>query len=133
MAARIDQRPAARNGPAKAAIRDTRGAIRSFCIAATPAGTEVVVALTGDLDLAYADELERALRKLRYAGFECVVLDLRGVEFIDSTGLRLLITQRNAARREGHCLILVPGPRQVQRIFDLTGTRGLFSWRDPRA
>lgn len=110
-------------------MRATRCGIQSFCIAITPARREVVVALTGELDLASADELERAVRKLRYAGFERVVLDLRRVGFMDSTGLRVLITLRNAAKREGHRLILIPGPYQVQRIFDLTATSGLFSWR----
>jgi len=49
---------------------------------------------------------------------------------MDSTGLRLLISLRNTAKREGHRLMVVPGPRQVQRIFDLTATRGLFDWRE---
>lgn len=85
--------------------------------------------LAGELDLVSADLLERQVETLRQA-FDPIVLDLRRVNFIDSTGLRLLLSLRNAAKREGQDLILVPGPRRVQRIFDLTATRGLFDWRD---
>jgi len=44
--------------------------------------------------------------------------------------LRLLLSLRNTAEREGHRLSIVPGPRQVQRVFDLTATRALSDWRD---
>lgn len=90
----------------------------------------VVVALSGELDLASVDVLEREVRRLRLAGSNHVVVDLRDVEFMDSTGLRLLISLRNTAKREGHGMVVVPGSHQVQRIFDLTATRGLFDWRD---
>ncbi|MDX6678985.1 MAG: anti-sigma factor antagonist [Solirubrobacteraceae bacterium] len=90
---------------------------------------EVVVELTGELDIASADELEREIRELRADGVACVVIDLRGVDFLDSTGLRTLISLRNAAKRAGHGLVVVPGPPRVQRIFELTATRSLFDWR----
>lgn len=105
-------------------------AAQPFSVSVVPDRGEVVVVLTGELDLASADVLERDVRKLRLAGCDRVVVDLRQVEFMDSTGLRLLISLRNTAKREGHRLMVVPGPRQVQRIFDLTATRGLFDWRE---
>ena len=91
----------------------------------------VVVAPAGELDLASADVLEAELRALAGAQAERVVLDLRGVGFMDSTGLRLLISVRNAAKRSGQRLLVVPGPACVQRLFELTGTRGLFDWTAP--
>ncbi len=91
---------------------------------------EATVALEGELDLASADMLEREVRKLRLDGRDCVVVDLRNVEFMDSTGLRVLLSLRNAAKRAGQRLILVRGPRQVQRLFELTATGPLFDWRD---
>jgi anti-sigma B factor antagonist len=105
-------------------------AAQPFSVVAVPERGEVVVVLTGELDLASADLLEREVRRCRVAGGDCVVVDLRHVAFIDSTGLRLLISLRNTAQRERHRLIVVPGPHRVQRIFDLTGTRGLFDWRE---
>ncbi len=91
---------------------------------------EVVVQLTGELDIASADALEREVRELRIDAIACVVIDLRGVDFIDSTGLRLLISLRNTAMCAGHGLMVVPGPPRVQRIFEPTATRGLCDWRE---
>jgi anti-anti-sigma factor len=47
------------------------------------------------------------------------VLDLRGVAFMDSTGLRLVMRQEAAARADGRTFALIPGPRAVQRIFEV--------------
>jgi anti-anti-sigma factor len=111
------------------------GVVRSslaqpFRIALVLNGAEVVVVLAGELDLVSAAVLERQVRTLRPA-FDPIVLDLRRIDFIDSSGLRLLLSLRNDAKRDGKGLILVPGRPQIQRIFDLTATRGLFDWRDP--
>jgi len=111
-------------------MRNTRSSTgQTFCVSVVSEGREVVVAVRGELDLASAEVLEFEVRKLRVAGFDRLVVDLRNVDFMDSAGLRLLISLRNAAKREGHRLSIVPGPSQVQRIFDLTATRGLFDWR----
>jgi anti-anti-sigma factor len=50
------------------------------------------------------------------------VVDLAGLRFIDSTGLRTLIQAHVRAEREGQELVLVPGPDSVQRVFELTRT-----------
>lgn len=94
------------------------------------AGEEVVVAPAGELDIASAGVLERELGS---QPADRVVLDLREIAFMDSTGLRLLISLRNTARRNGRRLLVVPGPPNVQRLFELTGTRGLFDWTAPPA
>ncbi|MBW3607560.1 MAG: STAS domain-containing protein [Actinobacteria bacterium] len=91
---------------------------------------EVVVAVRGELDLQSADVLEHEVAALHSAGHDRIVIDLRRTEFIDSTGLRVLIDLRNAAERAGRHLSLVRGPRGVQRIFELTATGPLFDWRD---
>ena len=104
--------------------------VEQFSVGVVRDRDEVVVALTGELDLATADMLEREIRELRHSGCDHIVVDLRQLDFMDSAGLRVLISLRNTAKCVGHRLILVPGPRQVQRIFDLTATRGLFDWRD---
>ena len=101
-----------------------------FCVDVVPSDGEIVVEAIGELDLHSADVLEREVITLRAAGHDSIVVDLRGVEFIDSTGLRLLIALHRAAQREGRSLSLVPGPRPVQRIFELTATHALFHWRD---
>ncbi len=88
------------------------------------------VAPTGDLDSVSYLSVEREVRDLYGSGVERVILDLRGVGFLDSSGLRALIGLRNEAKRTSRGLTLVPGPPGVQRIFSLTATRGLFDWHE---
>jgi anti-anti-sigma factor len=101
-----------------------------FSVAVVPNRREADVVPTGELDLATASSVDREVRALRGAGFDRVVLDLRRLTFIDSTGLRTLLSLRNDAKRDGHTLALVPGRPEVQRVFELTATRGLFDWRN---
>ena len=91
---------------------------------------EAVVALSGELDLQSVDVLEYEVVLLHAAGRDRIVIDLSRIEFIDSTGLRVLLGLHRAAEREGRRLSLVQGPRPVQRIFELTATAALFHWRD---
>jgi anti-sigma B factor antagonist len=106
---------------------------RPFAISVERSRDEVAVVPVGELDLACADRLGQEVRQLRAAGCAQIVLDLRQVDFIDSTGLRILLTLRNDARRKEHALTLVPPAPVARRIFELTGTRGLFDWRIDRA
>jgi anti-anti-sigma factor len=64
-------------------------------------------------------------------GFERVVLDLREVSFIDSTGLRAVLEIDSAGRAAGVEFAMVPGPAGVQRIFDLTGTDAALRFITP--
>jgi anti-sigma B factor antagonist len=82
----------------------------------------VRVAPVGELDIATRTELEMAIDELLRSGVERLILDLRGVSFMDSNGLRLALDLHAAARGNGFALELVPGPPHVQRIFEVTGT-----------
>ena len=104
--------------------------VTPFDVDVTHGREEVVVALSGELDLGSAHVLEQQVAGLRDAGHDHVVVDLSRIEFIDSTGLRVLIGLHKAAEHEGRALSLVPGPRSVQRIFEMTATDPLFRWRD---
>ena len=97
----------------------------------TPDHPAVVIAPTGDLDVSSTDAVLAEVREQRAAGAEDIVIDLRRVGFLDSSGLRALLTLRNDAKRARHRLQLIPGTRQVQRVFDLTATRTLFDWLEP--
>ncbi len=87
-----------------------------------------VIAPQGPIDLQTAEMLEGDVHALRRSGHREVVLDLRQVTFLDSYGLRVLLSLRNAAARDGFRLTLVPGPAPVQRLFELTATQTLFDW-----
>ena len=101
-----------------------------FCVDVVPGSDEVVVEAVGELDLESAGLLEHEVRRLRADGHDRIVVDLHQVRFMDSTGLRVLIGLHRDAEREGRAISLVPGPRPVQRIFELTATHALFDWRD---
>jgi anti-anti-sigma factor len=84
-------------------------------------GRDVVrVALRGELDIASVGEVEAKLRELHDAGVGHFVLDLRELTFMDSTGLRLILSENTAMRSTGGHFELIPGPPQVQRVFELT-------------
>jgi anti-sigma B factor antagonist len=105
---------------------------RPFSISVDRSSGEVALVVVGELDLASADKLGQAVAEVHAAGFTDIALDLRGADFIDSTGLRMLLGLRNDAKRDEHALTLVPPAPTVRRIFALTGTRGLFDWRGNR-
>ncbi len=85
----------------------------------------------GSLDLATAPVLEARLTELRDAGFREIVIDLRGLTFMDSTGLRLVLRWNAAARADGFDLGVVPGAPRIQRVFDLTRTTGEVAFVEP--
>ena len=84
------------------------------------AGGVVTVAPEGDVDLATADVLRNELDAARL-GAQTLVLDLRSVGFMDSSGMRLLVEVELAAGRDGFTLFVVRGPDPVQRLLELTG------------
>lgn len=85
-------------------------------------GARVLVALQGELDLLATTELEPELDRLAdEPGVDLVALDLRGLDFLDSSGLRLVVVAERRLRESGRRLVLVPGPQPVQRVFELTG------------
>ena len=88
------------------------------------------VSPVGELDLATVPTLDACLTELRDAGFRQLIVDLTRLEFIDSTGLRLLLGYDAEARKDGFSFSLIRGPAAVQRIFELSGTRGLLTFID---
>jgi anti-sigma B factor antagonist len=82
--------------------------------------------LFGELDLATTGLLEEELRAAEDSPAPSIVLDLSGLTFMDSTGLRSVLVADRRLRRSGRRLCLVRGPRAVDRVFTLTGAdRGL--------
>jgi anti-sigma B factor antagonist len=90
----------------------------------------VVLSLSGELDLATSALLERELDAAEAARPMRLVVDLAGLEFIDSSGLNTLVQAHERASENGHQLLLRQGPRPVRRLFELTNTVGLFSFDD---
>jgi anti-sigma B factor antagonist len=81
----------------------------------------VVIALDGELDMASAPLLQSAFEDAHLASPEMIVLDLRRLRFVDSTGLRIILAARNRCRDRGQQLAVTRGSEQVERLLAVTG------------
>ena len=80
----------------------------------------VQVLLRGELDLSTVEKVEAELGAVAAREEKLVVLDLSGLSFLDSTGLRLMVTADQRAQKDGRRLVIVKGPEPVQRVFSIT-------------
>ena len=83
-------------------------------------GDAAVVWARGDIDLSTLAKATAALDGAR-AGARSVVLDLRGVGFMDTSGLRLIIEEQRRAAATGYRFAVIRGSRRVQRLFEIAG------------
>jgi anti-sigma B factor antagonist len=81
----------------------------------------VRVSLQGEFDLASARQVEEHFAAIDEQAPARVVVDLGGLEFIDSSGLRMLLLADARAREHSYELVLLEGPKPVQRVFEMTG------------
>lgn len=79
-----------------------------------------LIALTGEFDLAGVQKFEGELSKLEAENPGVVVVDLGGLSFMDSSGLRALVMADQRASKAGRRLAIVPGPPTVRRVFEIT-------------
>ena len=100
----------------------------AFSVRIEQHGAAAVVVPTGELDLATAPALEDALGRAFESGSARVVLDLRELEFIDSSGLRTLLTARRRADQSEAQFSLVAGHRSLERTLEIAGVHKVFEW-----
>jgi anti-sigma B factor antagonist len=81
----------------------------------------VLIGVSGELDLASSPGLEQELERRAASGTQLVIVDLRKLEFMDSTGLSVLVRGHQRATERGQQFAVVKGPQQVQRLLSLTG------------
>ena len=86
----------------------------------------VSLALEGELDLAGAPDMEASLAAVEREEPTRLVIDLSRLQFIDSTGLRLLLQADARAKELGYELVLRPGAHAVQRVFEVTGALAIL-------
>jgi anti-sigma B factor antagonist len=91
-----------------------------FDVSVERAGTTAIVRLAGELDLATAPELTDVLHGLE-PGCQRIILDLTGLEFIDSTGLRLAVTEHDRASLDGFEFVITGAAGAVLKVLRLTG------------
>lgn len=105
---------------------------RSGPVNVTREGERTKAALSGDFDMAATFTVEPALeRALEEPGVSALTLDLSELSFIDSTGIGVLCRLEAEARARGVELAIVPGPRHVQRVFELTGVSDALPFTPP--
>jgi len=102
----------------------------AFTFAETQSEGVAELALSGDLDMAATFRLEPALDRLLSSGeVGEVVLDLGDVQFVDSSGLGLLLATYERSR-EARTVMAIVGPSpEVRRVFRLAGVDGVLPVR----
>lgn len=94
--------------------------MRSFGLTETELQPDCrLIAITGELDLAVADQLTAALE--RASGFPLVLADLGSCEFIDSTALAAFVRAANQMKDEGRRFAIFGASNQVRRVLAVTG------------
>ncbi len=89
-----------------------------------------LITLSGELDLSNAAKLEHVLREAARSDATETVVDLTHLQFIDSTGLQLLILADRNVRSAGQRFSLLRGSEMVQRVFDVCGLSDAFTFAD---
>ena len=77
--------------------------------------------LSGEVDLSTVEEVEEKLRAAIDGEPGLLVMDLRDVTFLDSSGLRLVLRLNREFSGEGRRFVVVQGERRVAKVFELTG------------
>lgn len=84
-------------------------------------GTTVSIELAGECDLAAREALRDTINAALARDPGCVVLDLSRLSFIDSSGIHLVVELAQRSKRQQIHLVIFPGPRAVQRPFEVCG------------
>ena len=115
--------------PRKAAFATTRaGQLTTSCSCSEP-GT-LTIGLDGELDIATAPALERLLREVERDRWPTVVLDLRQLSFIDSSGIRALLTANDRIGRRGGRMLVRHPSRAVRRTLAAIGVDSILDIAD---
>jgi anti-sigma B factor antagonist len=85
-----------------------------------------VVSVSGELDLASVEPLERELESVVERGALRVIVDLTAVTFIDSVSLGVLVRDAKRVRDNGGTFVLVAGDPRIRRVFEITGLDRMF-------
>ena len=89
-----------------------------------------IVVLGGELDLSTASMLREHLVTLGQDGSSTIILDLRELKFVDSSGLHAFIGARSDAEANGHRVLLIGAEARVRRLFEITNTLDMLDESD---
>lgn len=91
-----------------------------------PSETTCILEIEGEVDVYTSPQLKQDLVTLAEQGTKHVVIDLSKVEYLDSTGLGVLIGGLKRLREAGGNMALVGPGMRIQRIFEITGLNKIF-------
>ena len=101
-----------------------------FTVETRPGKT--IVRLCGDLDMASVAQCEERFRAIQLDA-EALIVDLRGLTFLDSMGLSVLLGAHCGAQDQGGSVALIQGNRTIHRVFQITDTHTRVNWVSPEA
>ncbi|MEY2440925.1 MAG: anti-sigma factor antagonist [bacterium] len=107
--------------------------IPSFGIQVIQNGASTRIAPAGELDIATTPALEQAIADATTQPGVTLVLDLRELTFMDSTGLRTLAQTNARAEADGFKLAIWRGSRQIERVLEISGLGALLPLEDAPA
>jgi anti-sigma B factor antagonist len=94
-------------------------------------GDDHIVRLFGDFDITGFRQVDEELRRIQLNGQPTVTLDLRGLTFIDSSGIRAIVKADARARTLGRRPRLIAGPERVHKVFRITRLDDHLEFVDP--
>ena len=93
-------------------------------------GDEHIVRLDGELDIAHAGDLDRELVRVEQTDVTRIVVDLSGLTFVGSSGVRVLLQAEARSRADSCRLTLLRPPATVARVFVVCGVDSLLPFTD---
>ena len=87
--------------------------------------------LSGELDIAPAADLEAMVLRICAEGARGLVIDLSGLTFMGSTGIRIVLSAKQICAERACEFFVIPGPPTVQRLFEITGLLDVLPFRSP--
>ncbi len=94
---------------------------REFDLQIEPGGEGTRIVLKGDVDIAAVPELESARERALGQRPERLLIDLRQVDFVDSSGLKFLLETHRLAQQDGWELALTRPTERAMKVFEVTG------------
>ena len=103
---------------------------RTLTIQSEADGDTHVIQLFGELDLATTQALQAELRRVEQLEPRSTILDLSALEFIDSSGIKLLLDAVARSSERDRSLGLLRGPEAVQRVLEISGLQDALPFLD---
>jgi anti-anti-sigma factor len=109
---------------------DTIGLVLNFGLETETQGNSVLVTIRGDLDIQVAEHVAEELGRVESTNPDVLVLDLRRLSFMDSSGMAIVAAARARAAAAGRRFAIVAPPAGVKRAFEVSGLAELVTIAD---